>query len=479
MALSISAVAAYFSVFGLIALFAATAIPVLIMGTVLEVGKIVAASWLHRHWSTAPFLLKAYLTLAVVVLMGITSIGIYGFLSKGHLEQQAPIGTLESQIDRNILSIKTYTDQIAQLRTEFSSATTVDDKADEQRKAAIQAKIDEVLLRLAPIEANIEQKKAAIAREEAKLKVLDDTIANFNRVGAVSKGRQALEEQQPQREAIDKAITALNAEIIELENQKIDINSQIAKLKTDMFTNSGPTEDTSKRAQLESEIARLQSEISTLEDTNLELKLKITETTAKIGPLLYVANLFGIADPERAVQMIIALIMFAFDPVAIALVIGAQWSFLHAKPKQSETAIPTGENHLVEDLKGQLQKLSFEFKNKIDSNDKLITNKDKLIKDLSDQLQRNQELIDIKEKEIQELKGDEEFQFVTGKLRGDPNLTKGLKDLIEQADNSEHVDLNEGVPVQSSGARTVVKQISNPTDASRANWLNNPSSDDQ
>ena len=86
-ALTISAVAIYYSIAGLVAIFAAAAVPIMIMGGALEVGKLVTAVWLHKHWKRATWWLKTYLTIAVVVLMFITSMGIFGFLSKAHIEQ--------------------------------------------------------------------------------------------------------------------------------------------------------------------------------------------------------------------------------------------------------------------------------------------------------------------------------------------------------------------------------------------------------
>ena len=85
-ALTISAVAAYYSIVGLIAIFSAAAIPIAVMGIVLEVGKLVTASWLYQNWKAVPRLLKGYLAFAVFVLMFITSMGIFGFLSKAHIE---------------------------------------------------------------------------------------------------------------------------------------------------------------------------------------------------------------------------------------------------------------------------------------------------------------------------------------------------------------------------------------------------------
>ena len=106
-AISISVVAALYSLLGLAAIFSAAKIPVLLMGGVLEVSKLVTASWLYHNWKRTPVLLKSYLTIAVVVLVFITSMGIFGFLPKAHLDQTISAGDntleitqIEKQIDR-------------------------------------------------------------------------------------------------------------------------------------------------------------------------------------------------------------------------------------------------------------------------------------------------------------------------------------------------------------------------------------------
>ncbi len=90
---AISAIAAYYSIIGLTSIFAGAFWPIVIMGTALEAGKLVAVSWLYNNWNLAPFLTKAYLICAIVVLMLITSMGIFGFLSKAHIEQQLLLNT--------------------------------------------------------------------------------------------------------------------------------------------------------------------------------------------------------------------------------------------------------------------------------------------------------------------------------------------------------------------------------------------------
>ena len=97
-ALCIAGVAGWFSIVGLMAIFSASALPIAIMAGTLEVGKLVAASWLYRYWDQTSWWMKTYLTTAVVVLMLITSMGIFGYLSKAHLDQEAVGGSNELQM---------------------------------------------------------------------------------------------------------------------------------------------------------------------------------------------------------------------------------------------------------------------------------------------------------------------------------------------------------------------------------------------
>ena len=110
--LTISAVAIYYSVVGLTAIFSAAAIPIIIMGSALEVGKLVCASWLKANWERAPRFMKYYMIVAVMVLMLITSMGIFGFLSKAHNDQNLVSGDVQSKIAIYDEKIKTAKDNI-------------------------------------------------------------------------------------------------------------------------------------------------------------------------------------------------------------------------------------------------------------------------------------------------------------------------------------------------------------------------------
>jgi hypothetical protein len=96
--LAISGVAVYYSVIGLTAIFAAAFVPIIIMGVTLEVSKLIATIWLKQNWRHTPFLIKSYLMAAILVLMIITSMGIFGFLSKAHLDQTTPNSEIAAKI---------------------------------------------------------------------------------------------------------------------------------------------------------------------------------------------------------------------------------------------------------------------------------------------------------------------------------------------------------------------------------------------
>lgn len=125
-ALSIAGVAAWYSIVGLIAIFSGAAIPIAVMGAVLECGKLVTATWLHQNWRKAPLLLRSYLTTAVFLLMVITSLGIFGFLSKAHLEHAISVG------GTNELQITNLDRQIARQQSIIADAETVLAQLDQQ-----------------------------------------------------------------------------------------------------------------------------------------------------------------------------------------------------------------------------------------------------------------------------------------------------------------------------------------------------------
>jgi len=146
--LSLSTVSAYYSIIGLTAVFAGSYWPVVIMGSTLEIAKIISTSWLYRNWKSAPLLLKTYLTLAIFLLMLISSMGIFGFLSKAHIEQNLQSTTgdadqiqiVQSKIDNEQSTIDDLNKQIFQIDaavtklTDKGQAQSSLQAADKQRK---------------------------------------------------------------------------------------------------------------------------------------------------------------------------------------------------------------------------------------------------------------------------------------------------------------------------------------------------------
>jgi hypothetical protein len=114
--LSISAVAIYYSVSGLTAIFAAAVVPVVIMGVVLEIGKLVATAWLKQNWKVAPLSFKISLLVSITILMAITSMGIFGFLSKAHIDQGVPSSDVAAKISLFDEQIRVERDNIEAAR---------------------------------------------------------------------------------------------------------------------------------------------------------------------------------------------------------------------------------------------------------------------------------------------------------------------------------------------------------------------------
>lgn len=111
-ALSLSVVAAWYSIAGLTAIFAAAAVPIIIMGAILEVAKVTITVWMHEYWSKVRLGMKLYLVPALFFLMVITSMGIFGFLSKAHLDQGVPTGDVAAKVSLLDEKIKTERDNI-------------------------------------------------------------------------------------------------------------------------------------------------------------------------------------------------------------------------------------------------------------------------------------------------------------------------------------------------------------------------------
>ena len=235
-ALAISAVAIYYSVAGLVAIFAAAAVPIMIMGGTLEVAKLVTAVWLHRYWKQAAWWLKYYLATAVLVLMFITSMGIFGFLSKAHIEQTsageesvAQVQQIVSEVGRLEAIIKRADDKIKALET---SGTGSD--------ANIQSQIDK------------EQERIDKAFER-----INPAIEQQNKIITDARGTDA-----NRTKPYEDQLTSITAEILRLETSAKEYESKIENLDSD---SSGVEPLLAQIAALEEEIIRVTNQLQSKE----------------------------------------------------------------------------------------------------------------------------------------------------------------------------------------------------------------------
>jgi hypothetical protein len=254
-ALSVSASAAFYSVSGLSKLFAGASIAVIIMASSLEAGKLVIASLLYQYRKTLPLLLKLYLTLACIVLIGITSMGIYGFLSAAYQETASKAGNIDAQI------------------------------------ALIEVKRDNIKEQLAVYNAEKSTINGAVSDLRSGLS--NNTIQYKDReTGQIitttsSSTRKALEKQLDQ--AIERQ-TELNKKVDELNTQLFNYETEIVEVKTG------------------------------------------NDLAGELGPLKYLSGLTGI-PMDKIINILLLTIIFVFDPLAIALVIAANFAFEQIRKK--------------------------------------------------------------------------------------------------------------------------------------------------
>jgi hypothetical protein len=206
--IAISAVAAYYSIIGLTTIFAGSFWSIVIMGTVLEVGKLVAVSWLHANWKEAPLIIRGYLISAIAILMLITSMGIFGFLSKAYIEQSINlnVGVAEriqiADTDiRNIQSsIEDIDRQIAQIDNAISKMNERNQAQSSLRAADQQRKTRETLVkRKDEFVVKLTEAKAVKFKLESEVRKIEAEIGPIKYVAEVIYG-------DSDKEIIDKAI---------------------------------------------------------------------------------------------------------------------------------------------------------------------------------------------------------------------------------------------------------------------------------
>jgi len=370
-ALSISGVAIYYSVAGLVAIFAAAAVPIIIMGGALEIGKLVTAVWLHKYWDRATWWLKTYLGAAVIILMFITSMGIFGFLSKAHIEQTAAAGEGVAQIEQIEKEIARQEAIVLRAEQTIEKTQTSGTGADQNIQAQIdreQARIDTAYDRVQPaIDATNEKLESDKQFYLGQLPAVDEKLARFNELANIDttdeeavKRLQSLVGTRPDgaygggtaravsayKDGLEQERTDILAKIEELkadaqeeiarlrsraESEIDDSNELIGRLRSQLGQTTGEDIDTIIDEQTQ-RISSANTELDKLTEEKFTLEAEYRKLEAEVGPIKYIAEfIYGDqADKdllEEAVRWVIIVIIIVFDPLAVLLLIASQYTF--------------------------------------------------------------------------------------------------------------------------------------------------------
>ena len=373
-ALAIAGVAAWFSIIGLMSIFSAAAMPIAVMAGVLEVGKLLTASWLYRYWDETGILLKSYLSVAVAVLMLITSMGIFGYLSKAHLDQAGESGDafaiverLEGQVAREENKISILEDRIASLQTGggIDVSSSIQQQAEIRDGAwdRVQGDIDYAQGQIQSIR---DQLVIDLKAQDDKLIPLDSIVNSYASQGTVTtetdagglfrsaetetvdnvaKANEVRRDQKEERDSISSEKDKLRSVA------QLDINKQQANI--DKYRQQAQTTITSANNEINNlrdsssadqdgvliKIDEYNIQIDTIYDGLIEIKDEkfeaesIVRTLEKeVGPIKYVAQLVYGDDSasvlDKAVRLFILLLVFVFDPLAVILIIAANQTLL-------------------------------------------------------------------------------------------------------------------------------------------------------
>ena len=347
-ALCISAVAIYYSVAGLVAIFAAAALPIIIMGGVLEVGKLVTAVWLHRYWQRSAWWLKTYLSISVVVLMFITSMGIFGFLSKAHIEQTSAANEQVAQLERMDAEIVRQQEIIARAEARIVKGEADADNQDvgiQDKIDAEQARIDNAYTRRQP---SIDEQQAIITAQENALAnrvaVYEDEIASLDTElarlnGVVDSYRAELEGTSVA--SVEEQVQPYRDQIAQLDIDLERINTQANEYEARI---SNIDIDTSAVDSLKAQIAAVEESIvvttNKLQSTE---RAKIQEGQAIIG--VTSDGLFG-GNTRRALET------WVTAQQARIVQLQSQETQLRTQAQNTVDAERTRLTDLVKDLRG-------------------------------------------------------------------------------------------------------------------------------
>ena len=349
-ALAIAGVAAWFSIAGLMIFFGGMPMSVAIMAGTLEVGKLLTASWLYRYWNETSILLRTYLTSAVVILMLITSAGIYGYLSKAASDVSSDGAVAFAEVERVDGLILRQENKIAIIEDRILSVGgSVDVSQSIEQQETIRDGAWE------RVQGDIDFANGQIQRLRDQLAVLDKAVNDLRNKGVevitteeggifqgdtkqtidyVAQANDLYTQQEDQRADIkadiDKQQDNIDAYRLQAQDTINGANAEINRLRN--TSSNQQDENIEKVNGFNADIDVIYNDIAILKDEKFEAESKVRDLEREIGPIKYVAELlYGASDQsvmDKAVRIFILLFVFVFDPLAIMLLIAANQTLL-------------------------------------------------------------------------------------------------------------------------------------------------------
>lgn len=374
-ALVISAIAAWYSIIGLVAIFAAAVVPVVIMGTALEIGKITSAIWLHFNWKTHRYLIKGYLVFAVLLLMFITSMGIFGFLSKAHIEQNAQAIEGVAQLERIEVEITRAEGEITRTENKIEKLSTADTSTDDGIQEKIRVAEESIQTVYDRLKDDVEFTQDSLDQAAAPyLKQAEQADATLEKMNTYAETNNITALQGLVGAAQDGRMGSKTAKLVSEFRDKVEKNRMMALFQLQKIRENSQDETKDLRSAADRTIAqtnklinRLREQLGTATDNDVEpqiqvLRVKIKdfelnldtlfeekytieaagrELEAEVGPVKYIAELVYGEDADRdaledAVRWVILILVIVFDPLAIVLVISGI-ALVEENPRKKRT----------------------------------------------------------------------------------------------------------------------------------------------
>ena len=344
--IGIASIAAYFSVLGLATIFAGAFMGIVIMAGALEFGKIVSAAYLHLFWNKLNYF-KYYLVFSVVVLMFITSLGIFGYLSKAHSDQtgdtavaQSVVNRIDNEIQREENKITTYEDRIKSLGSSKIDVSASIEQQEEIRDGAwdrVQGDIDYAKGQIESLRGQLTTLDTAVneLRNKGVEVITTDegglfTGADTETIDYVAQANTLFEQQKSQREQIRDDIAEQQSNIDKYrQNAQDTIDTANKEIKSLQQSSTGDVDDLIKKTdEFNLLIDQSYDTIDVLKLEKFDSEQVILNLEREVGPIKYIAEIiYGQEDSvkylDNAVRWVIFMLIFVFDPLAVLLLVSS------------------------------------------------------------------------------------------------------------------------------------------------------------